>query len=136
MGSRYGDSAVYGDNEGAPGSHNASTMRLLTHIDESPFEEYVQQSSQPQKSVPVDDKPEQNTRSRFSVPRKHPKERNAIEDLLEEAQTSLSTSKKDKKNHHLTKSSREAAEEIPPMPATFIPYHPSRPPSRAVSIVD
>ncbi|KAG9745704.1 chitin synthase, class II, partial [Aureobasidium melanogenum] len=135
MSSRYGDSSVYGDNEGAPGSHNASTMRLLTHIDESPFEEYVQQSSQPQKSVPVDDKLEQNTRSRFSVPRKHPKERNAIQDLLEEAQTSLSTSKKDK-NHHLTESSREAVEEIPPMPATFIPYHPSRPPSRAVSIVD
>lgn len=135
MGSRYGDPSVYGDNENAPGSHNASTMRLLTHIDESPFEEYVQQSSQPQKSVPVDDKPDQNTHSRFSVPRKHPKERNAIEDLLEEAQTSLSTTKKEK-NHNLTKSSREAAEEIPPMPATFIPYHPSRPPSRAVSIVD
>lgn len=136
MGSRYGDSSVYSDNEGTPGSRNASTMRLLTHIDESPFEEYVQQPSQSQKSVPVDSKPDQNTRSRFSVPRKQPKERNAIEDLLEEAQTSLSATKKDKKNHNLTKSSREAAEELPPMPATFVPYHPSRPPSRAVSIVD
>lgn len=137
MGSRYGEPSVYGDdNDGTPGSRNASTMRLLTHIEESPFEELsVPQPCQQQKSNPVDMKPESSRRSRFSVPRKPQKERDAIQDLLGEAQKSLSASAP-RGNPNSSNVPHREAEELPPMPATFQAYHPSRPPSRAVSIVD
>jgi chitin synthase len=135
MASRYGDPPVYGDdNEGTPGSRNASTMRLLTHIEESEFEEL----SVPQSSHHNTMKAAAAAASeRFSVPRKPQKERDAIQDLLGEAQKSLSANiNNKKKNPDSSRPLHREAEELPPLPPTFIPYHPSRPPSRALSIVD